>query len=99
VDEIALYENTVPAAADPEVLQLLRDGEIDAATFASSSSVSNLASLLGDDFEHLRGALIACIGPVTSDTAREHGLEVAIEASPHTISALVEALKGHYARG
>jgi len=97
VDEIALYENTVPANADPEVLQLLRDGQIEAATFASSSSVSNLVALLGDDFEHLKGALIASIGPVTSDTAREHGLTVNIEASPHTIPALVEALKAHFA--
>jgi uroporphyrinogen III methyltransferase/synthase len=99
VDEIAMYENTVPASADAEVLELLRDGQIDAATFASSSSVSNLAALLGDDFEHLKGALIASIGPVTSETAREHELEVGIEASPHTIPALVEALKERYARG
>jgi uroporphyrinogen III methyltransferase/synthase len=99
VDEIALYENAVPASADPEVLQLLREGQIDAATFASSSSVSNLATLLGDDFAHLKGALIASIGPVTSETARDHGLEVGIEATPHTIPALVGALKGQFARG
>ena len=55
--------------------------------------------LRGDDFEHVKGALVASIGPVTSETAREHGLEVGIEASPHTIPALVEALKVHYARG
>ena len=80
------------------MLALLRDGQVDLATFASSSSVSNLAALLGDDFEHVKHSLIASIGPVTSQTAREHGLEVGIEASPHTIPALVAALKAHYAR-
>ena len=96
VDEVALYESKLPSSIDPETLQLLRNGEIDVATFASSSSITNLAALLGDDFERLRSVLIASIGPVTSETARAHGLSVDIEASPHTIPALVEALKAHY---
>jgi len=96
VDEIALYESKVPSSIDPETLQLLQGGEIDVATFASSSSITNLAALLGDDFDRLKGTLIASIGPVTSETARAHGLDVAVEASPHTIPALVEALKAHY---
>jgi uroporphyrinogen III methyltransferase/synthase len=97
VDEIALYESKVPSTIDPETLHLLRDGEIEVATFASSSSIANLAALLGDDFDRLKHTIIASIGPVTSGTAREHGLTVAIEASPHTIPALIEALKAHYA--
>jgi uroporphyrinogen-III synthase len=32
------------------------------------------------------------IGPVTSTTARERGLEVAVEADRHDIDGLVEAL-------
>ncbi|HEX5141249.1 MAG TPA: uroporphyrinogen-III C-methyltransferase [Dehalococcoidia bacterium] len=99
VEEIALYESVAPSAIDPEVLQMIRSGEIDVATFASSSTVRNLASILGDDFAHLGDAVIACIGPVTADTAREAGLAVAVEPSTHTIPALVEALKAHYARG
>jgi len=77
----------------------VRRGEIDAATFASSSSVRNLKTLLGDDFARLSDATIACIGPVTAKTAREAGLDVKIEPSTHTIPALVEALKAYYARG
>jgi uroporphyrinogen-III synthase len=97
VDEVALYESKVPESIDPDVLQLVKDGEVDVATFASSSSVANLAALLGKDFERLRESLIASIGPVTSQTAQELGLNVGIEASPHTIPALVDALKAHYA--
>jgi uroporphyrinogen-III synthase len=32
------------------------------------------------------------IGPVTSETAREHGLKVDVEAERHDIDGLVEAL-------
>ena len=35
---------------------------------------------------------IACIGPITSQTARECGLKVHIEAHVYTISGLVEAI-------
>ena len=35
---------------------------------------------------------IACIGPITSQTVREHGLPVHIEAQEFTIEGLVEAI-------
>ena len=35
---------------------------------------------------------IACIGPITSQTARELGLKVDIEAREFTIDGLVEAI-------
>jgi uroporphyrinogen-III synthase len=38
---------------------------------------------------------IACIGPITSQTARELGLDVQIEASEFTIDGLVEAIVQH----
>jgi uroporphyrinogen-III synthase len=37
--------------------------------------------------------LIACIGPITAQTARELGLPVDIEATEHTVEGLVAALK------
>jgi uroporphyrinogen III methyltransferase/synthase len=97
VDEVVLYESAPPSQPDQDALQLLRDGRIDIATFASSSSLRNLATLLGNDIAALRRSVIACIGPVTAATAREFGLEVSVEPSTHTIPALVEALKERYA--
>ncbi len=38
---------------------------------------------------------IACIGPITSQTARELGLDVGIEAKEFTIDGLVEAIVQH----
>jgi len=97
VDEVLLYEARVPAAAPAEALDAIRAGTIDAVTFASSSSVRNLASLLGADFERLRGAVIACIGPITAATARELGLQVDVEPREQSVQALVDALAAHFA--
>jgi uroporphyrinogen III methyltransferase/synthase len=98
VEELVLYDSALPSAPDDETLRLVREGSIDVVTFASSSSVRNLKAMLGDDFARLSDAVVvACIGPVTAQTAREAGLTVAVEPSTHTIPALVEALKAHYA--
>jgi uroporphyrinogen-III synthase len=40
----------------------------------------------------LAGVKIASIGPITSATAREHGLEVHAEANPHTTAGVVEVI-------
>ena len=52
----------------------------------------NLVAALGDDIP--RGARIVSIGPVTSEAAREAGLEVHVEAERHDLDGLVEALLG-----
>ena len=43
-------------------------------------------------------ARVVSIGPVTSATAREHGLEVHVEAERHDIDGLVDALVKDAAR-
>jgi uroporphyrinogen III methyltransferase/synthase len=60
--------------------------------FTSSSTVKNWIAVAGR--ESLHGVKIASIGPITSQTAREFGLHVTVEADPHTIEGLVEALAG-----
>ena len=42
--------------------------------------------------------VVATIGPVTSATARSHGLEVAVEATDHTVNGLIAALEDFFAR-
>jgi uroporphyrinogen III methyltransferase/synthase len=41
---------------------------------------------------------VVSIGPVTSATAREHGLEVHVEAERHDIDGVVDALVEDAAR-
>jgi len=50
---------------------------------------------LGGEAAAARGPrpLIACIGPITADTARELGLRVDVEAAEHTVPGLVAALR------
>jgi uroporphyrinogen III methyltransferase/synthase len=78
----------------------LEAGEIDCVAFTASSTVDNLAVLLGDNLAaRLKGVVIASIGPITSKTCRKHGLEVAVEPGEFTLEALVEGIVGYFAGG
>jgi len=39
---------------------------------------------------------VACIGPITAQTARDNGLKVDILPESFTIPALVEAIRDYY---
>ncbi len=98
VNEVTLYVAEPPGEdQSPELaegLRRLRSGDIDIATFASSSSVTNLAGLLRDDIEALKRCRIACIGPITAATAEEVlGRPPDVVAEEHTIAGLVRALE------
>jgi uroporphyrinogen III methyltransferase/synthase len=92
VDELTLYRAEVPRDPDAEGLRRLRAGEVDIATFASSSSVRNLVEMLDGDIAPLRRVLIAAIGPVTAQAVRNAGLEPTVLATEYTIEGLVAAL-------
>jgi uroporphyrinogen III methyltransferase / synthase len=87
VDVLALYE-TVREAPDDEAVAAAQDA--DYVTFTSSSTATNLTEALGDRFP--ARARIVSIGPITSDTVREAGLEVAVEADRHDVDGLLAAL-------
>jgi uroporphyrinogen III methyltransferase/synthase len=87
VDVVALYE-TVREAPDEEAVEAAQAA--DYVTFTSSSTVKNLTEALGDRFPP--AARIVSIGPVTSDSVREAGLEVAVEAGRHDVDGLLAAL-------
>jgi len=59
-------------------------------TFTSSSTVTNFFAAAGR--EALHGIKAASIGPITSQTLREHGVEPDAEARPHTIDGLIQAI-------
>ena len=64
--------------------------EADYVTFTSSSTVKNFLEVTGGRVPE--GARIVSIGPVTSETAREAGIEVTIEAGRHDPAGLIDAL-------
>ena len=94
VDEAFAYR-TVPETRDTTGArrQLAKEGA-DLITFTSSSTVENFLAL---GLPWPKGMQIASIGPITSKTARDHGLEIDIEAHLHDIDGLVEAIRQFYA--
>lgn len=107
VDEVAAYY-TLPVERDDEqgqrILRLLQERQLAILTFTSSSTVRNFmawlrscegaasVSLLDLVKQHTQ---LASIGPITSQTARELGLRVDIEAREFTIDGLVDAIIQH----
>jgi uroporphyrinogen III methyltransferase/synthase len=86
VDVVEAYR-TVPGAPSAETLDAASSA--DAITFTSSSTVTRYLELAGPDGVP---PTVVCIGPVTAETARSHGLDVTAEAAEHTIDGLVDAL-------
>ena len=90
VDEGFAYR-TVPETRDDSGARrrLLEEGA-DLITFTSSSTVENFLAL---ELPWPAKMQVASIGPVTSKTARDRGLQVAVEARRHDIPGLVEAIR------
>ena len=99
VDVVPVYRTVAASGGDVAALTaMLRAGQIDAATFTSSSTVEHFCDALGAEaHELLAPVVVASIGPVTSETARRRGLHVTVEAGKYTIDGLVDALESHYA--
>ncbi|HEX5734380.1 MAG TPA: uroporphyrinogen-III synthase [Blastocatellia bacterium] len=94
VDAVEAYQTVRPETEGEEIKRLLTEGKVNVLTFTSSSTVSNFAALVGmkDLSGLLEGVLVACIGPVTAQTAREHGIENVIQPDQYNAPALVESL-------
>ena len=92
VDVVPVYR-TVPAQPDPAALEALASGGVDVVTFTSPSTACNFMAVLKTAGVELpASAVIASIGPVTSEAAVELGLSVGIEAVESTVPDLVEAI-------
>ena len=86
VDVVEAYR-TGRTRPSEEALASVRSADV--VTFTSSSTVSGFLDVV--DRRDVPG-IVACIGPVTADTARSLGLRVDVVASVHTIEGLVAAL-------
>ncbi len=106
VDVVAAYR-TAGIPVDDErgrvVLRMLKTHQLDMLTFTSSSTVRNfmlwlmqcepgVANSFKRSVKQNAQPKVASIGPITSQTAREFGLDVHIEAQEFTIAGLVEAI-------
>ena len=87
------YESAPSGEGRGALAERLRNGEIDCLTFTASSTVDNFVEALGEDAGNLlQDTRVACIGPITADTARKRGIRVDTEADEYTIPGLVAAV-------
>lgn len=96
VDVADAYQTVIPASSCAAVQQLLAapSGLPDAVTFTSSSTVTNFFLLMKEAGVSVwpPSMAAASIGPITSRTLRDHGLEPDMEATEFTIAGLVAAI-------
>jgi uroporphyrinogen III methyltransferase/synthase len=86
VEVLELYESI----AEPLAAETVTAVEAaDYVTFTSSSTVRNLLGAIGELSPHTR---VVSIGPITSETLREHDVAVDVEASEHDVDGVLAAL-------
>jgi uroporphyrinogen III methyltransferase/synthase len=92
VDVVPAYQTIMPGHDTSHVRKMLENGAIDMVTFTSSSTVTNFLEMFGAEGQKLKAWMknvtIACIGPITADTARKKGLSVNIVPPHYTIESL-----------
>jgi uroporphyrinogen III methyltransferase / synthase len=88
------YESAPSLEGGEELASRLEAGEVDCVTFTASSTVENFVGAFGGEeaWRLLARTRVACIGPITADTARGFGIRVDAEAREYTIPGLVEAV-------
>ncbi len=95
------YESAPSDEGSERLRGLLESGEVDCVTFTASSTVENFVRAFGGEEAGrlLSRVRVACIGPVTAETARKYGIEIDAEADEYTIPGLVDAVVHLFAAG
>jgi len=100
VDVVEAYRTVTPDGDRDRIKEMLERGEINMITFTSSSTVKNLVEMFepGDDqFQRwMKNVAVACIGPITAQTAEEKGLSVSLIPAEYTIEALTNAIVQYF---
>jgi uroporphyrinogen III methyltransferase/synthase len=93
--DLGVAYRTVAADEDlAELRELIETGGIDVVTFTSGSTVSNFFDMLNADERKklLDRAMIASIGPVTTEAIRQYGRGPDVEAKSASVQALHDAV-------
>lgn len=97
VHEVHVYNTVAARRGHPLLEELIDAGRLDMVTFTSSSTVRNFFEMLGGRARaHLHDTALACIGPITADTVRDFGHQVAVSADPYTIEGLSAAIVDYF---
>ncbi len=98
VDIVEVYRTIKPRGGARRLRRLLEGKKIDMITFTSSSTVTHFVELLkGTDLKKiLKDLAIACIGPITAQTATERGIKVHLQPEQYTIPSLTKAIADYF---
>lgn len=98
VDVVPVYRTVKSDTAGEMLTRLLQDRTIDIVTFTSSSTVTNFVEALAqEDLKALcDGVRVACIGPITQETAERFGLPIDIVPERYTIPSFVDAIVQYF---
>ena len=101
VTEVAAYRTMLGETerdADQDIYRMLLEGQVDAITFTSASTVKNFAKIFGEEqaADLLRTTVVASIGPVTAEAAQQLGIKTTVMPERYTIPDLVDALVEHF---
>jgi uroporphyrinogen III methyltransferase/synthase len=94
VEVCTLYRTVTARNADPEVVRELREGRLDAISFASGSAARGFVALAGA--ESAARAAVACMGQQCADEARKAGIRIDAVADgslPELCDALALAVR------
>ena len=94
---VCAYETVLDTSRVERLRTRLSGGHVDMITFTSASTVENFLKL-ADGTGIPDDAQIACIGPITADAVRAHGLKPTIVAEEYTIDGLVNAISAFACR-
>ncbi|NLX12615.1 MAG: hypothetical protein GXY44_03040 [Phycisphaerales bacterium] len=90
----AIYRTVCPERLPEAFIEHLDRGQIDWITLTSPSCMVNLLALLGRErAKGLWSLKLASIGPVTTRAIRKLGYIETVEANPHDITGMVEAIR------
>jgi uroporphyrinogen III methyltransferase / synthase len=98
VEILPVYELASPAGAVQALHKLFAKERVDVVTFTSTATIVNFAGAFArEDLDALlKTTLVACMGPVTADTARRLGMRVDIIAGEYTTRGLAQAVASHF---
>jgi uroporphyrinogen III methyltransferase/synthase len=100
VTDVVAYRTTLAQgdSGGRDVYRMLLDGQIDAVTFTSASTLRNFAQIHGTDqaADLLRGTVVASIGPVTAEAGDQLGIPTTVMPQQYTVPRLVDALVEHF---
>jgi len=98
---VPAYRTIRPDYATDRVREMLEKGAVDMVTFTSSSTVTNFFEMFEADSRNLQKWMarvaVACIGPITAETARKKGLSVGLIPREYTIESLTESIIEYFA--